>query len=80
MGQLWANHGPKTEITYPLRLGPTPAEARAGGDDDGRIQADASHAVITFTLPHILGVPHAKGWWTSLQLFQKRESGSCVLR
>jgi hypothetical protein len=55
MGQLWDTLGPKTEITYPLRPGPTPAEARGGGDDDGRIQADASHAVITFTHFIILG-------------------------
>jgi len=59
----WANNGPKIEITYPLRPGPTPAEARGGGDDDdddGRIQRGASHAAITFTHFIILGVPNAK--------------------
>ena len=44
----------------PRSTGPTPAEARGGGDDDGRIPTDTSHAAVTITHIIILGVPHAK--------------------
>ena len=79
MGQLWDIFGQITKIPTPFD--PDPPPLRRGAVAVMMVgYKEPRHAAFTITHFIILGVTNAKSWWASVRLFQKRESGSCVLR